>query len=186
MQRAPGPRLVVVSGAPASGKSTLARHLADALALPLLAKDALKEAIADAMGRPWDVPASQRLGEAAYAVQYNVAAGLLDGGIGVVVESNYRRGVAEAELGRLVERASAARLVHCTAHDDLIRSRYDDRRARGERHLAHLDADRRAALAGDLAMGRFDPVDLGCPCLVVDTEDGYRPPLDEITAFAAS
>jgi len=27
-----------------------------------------------------------------------------------------------------------------------------------------------------------EPLDLGCPCIVVDTTDGYRPPVDEIAA----
>ena len=39
------PRLVVVSGLPASGKSTVARTLAGALGLPLLDKDVFLEAL---------------------------------------------------------------------------------------------------------------------------------------------
>ncbi len=39
------PRFVVVTGLPASGKSTIARQLCAALALPLLDKDELLEAL---------------------------------------------------------------------------------------------------------------------------------------------
>ena len=58
---------LLVGGWPGSGKSTLALALAAELDLPLLAKDEIKEALADGLGPPADVAASQRLGRAAAA-----------------------------------------------------------------------------------------------------------------------
>lgn len=62
----PGPPgdglFVLVAGWPGSGKSTLAAALATRLDLPLLAKDEIKEALMDALGRPQTVADSQRLG----------------------------------------------------------------------------------------------------------------------------
>ncbi len=43
---------VVVSGPPASGKTTLARAIAPALGLPLIAKDTIKEALMTVHGPP--------------------------------------------------------------------------------------------------------------------------------------
>jgi tRNA uridine 5-carbamoylmethylation protein Kti12 len=48
--------LVLVTGPPTSGKTTLARPLAHHLDLPLLGKDAIKEALFDTLGtgdRAW-------------------------------------------------------------------------------------------------------------------------------------
>ena len=56
---------VLVAGWPGSGKSTLAAALAAELGLPLLAKDEIKEALMEGLGRPETVAASQRLGQAA-------------------------------------------------------------------------------------------------------------------------
>ena len=41
---------VLVGGVPGSGKTTLARQLAPLLGMPLIAKDAIKEALMTALG----------------------------------------------------------------------------------------------------------------------------------------
>jgi predicted kinase len=63
------PLLVIVSGPPCSGKTTLARWLAKELALPLIAKDNIKELLFDHLGwsdRAW----SKKLGRATYPLIY--------------------------------------------------------------------------------------------------------------------
>lgn len=83
--------LLVVSGAPGSGKTTLAREIGGRIGLAVLEKDALKEALSDAVGLPADVAASSRLGSAAYAALFTLARDLLANQVGVVLESNFRR-----------------------------------------------------------------------------------------------
>jgi predicted kinase len=178
------PSLVIVSGAPGGGKTTLARRLSSDLRLPLLSRDELQEALADAMGWPSDVPGSMRLGAGSYAVLYRTLAALLEAGSGAVVDSNFKRGVSEPELRPLIAWGTAC-LVHCTADPATLQARYTDRFARGERHPAHLDGDRAVGLAEDLAAGRYEPLNLPIPTLVVDTEDGWRPSYEEVRDFAA-
>jgi uridine kinase len=48
--------IIGVAGPPASGKTTLARAISEELRLPLIAKDAIKERLYDALGpgdREW-------------------------------------------------------------------------------------------------------------------------------------
>ena len=55
------PRLVLVTGPPAAGKTTIAAELRTRLGLPLIAKDTLKELIGGALGIE-DRARSQQLG----------------------------------------------------------------------------------------------------------------------------
>jgi predicted kinase len=183
MQSRP-PLLVVVSGAPASGKTTLATRLADDLRLLFIGKDALKEAICDAIGLPADVAASMRAGSAAFSAAFTLARETLAAGHGVVLEGNFRRGVAEPELAPVVAVGDAC-LIHCAAKGDVVASRYRERSAAGFRHPAHRDDERAPALDADLESGRFLPLELGIPVMVVATDDGLQPEYHAILEFAA-
>ena len=55
---------ILVAGPPGSGKSTVARPVAEALGLPLLVKDAIKDTLMDELGAPATVEESRELGRA--------------------------------------------------------------------------------------------------------------------------
>ena len=68
-------RLVYVSGAPGSGKTSLAAPLAAELGYALLTKDRIKETLHDAFGAPEsDLAWSRRLGGAAMELLWALAA----------------------------------------------------------------------------------------------------------------
>ena len=127
------PLFVVVSGPPASGKSTLAPVLARELHLPLVAKDTIKDALMAHLPVP-DVEASKQLGRAAVAAMLAVAA---ESTVGAVIESNFYRSVAIETLaglpGQVVE-------VFCRCDHVIARERYRSRA--GRRHAGHFDAVR--------------------------------------------
>lgn len=124
----PRPPLVIVSGPPASGKTTLAVPLACGLGLPLLAKDTIKEAVMDALGCD-SVDRSRELGKAAFEVLFALAETQLEVGTGAVVEANFHPDASVAGLSRLVARSRAAG-VFCWAPPDALIQRYRRRRTR--------------------------------------------------------
>jgi hypothetical protein len=123
----------MVSGPPGAGKSTLARPIGAELQLPLIAKDAIKEALMDVLGYPATVEQSRTLGRAAVMAMLNVA---MESPAGAVLDSTffpYAFPQLRSLPGPLVE-------VHCSCPREVAVARYS---ARGPtRHAGHLDADR--------------------------------------------
>lgn len=156
----PPPVFVVVSGPPASGKSTLAPGLARELALPLVAKDTIKDALMTVLPVP-DVEASRRLGRAAVCAMLAVAAA---SPVGAVIDSNLHRSVAVDEVGRLPGRVVE---IFCRCSESTARERY--LRRTGTRPAGHFDHVRVPSELWNDEVS--EPVAGGWPMLEVDTHE---------------
>ena len=123
---------VVVSGPPASGKTTLARAIAPVLGLPLIAKDTIKQALMTVLPVP-DIETSRIVGAASVAARLAVAAE----SAGAVLESVWHRSRALADLRRLPGNIVE---VFCRCDPQTAQRRYALRA--GTRDAGHFDAER--------------------------------------------
>jgi len=165
----------------------LARCLAQRLAFPLLPRDAISEALADALG---SCAAEQRrdVVVASFRIFYRLMAEALSTGAGVVAETNFHRGVAEDDVRPFLTTARVV-IIYCHVAPELSFRRFVGRFERGERHWSSFDAERiRQIQAGRVpeAWARAQPLELAIPSLSVDTTDGYVPDLEGIVTFVRS
>ena len=175
----PRPTLVVVSGPPGSGKTTLAHRLARAVGCPAICRDEIKEGLVRT-----DPDFGPGRDGAANQVFFAVLATLLRDGVTTVAEAAFQDRLWRPGLEPLRPLARI-RVVHCTVDPEVALQRSLRRRAEEPTRRAH--ADPTAADAADFLerLRTFDRVDLGTLFLEIDTSDGYRPPLADLLAFLA-
>jgi predicted kinase len=98
------PLLVIVTGLPATGKTSIARRLAQDLRLPLLSKDDIKESLFDNLGwsdREW----SMKLGRASILLLYQLVERLLAAGVSAITETAFHPEWARDEFLAIQKRA---------------------------------------------------------------------------------
>jgi predicted kinase len=157
-----GDMVVVVTGIPASGKTTLATALGARLGWPLISKDVVKEALFDALGTG-DLQWSQRLGRAGHLVMYSLAATMPR----VILEAHFQPGVAEPELLALHRPLVQ---IYCRCPVDVAAKRYRRRIDDPDRHAGHLPEHQSDEVIGRWMKDPTGPLDLpDAPLIEVDT-----------------
>jgi predicted kinase len=151
-------RIVLMSGYPASGKSTLAAALAVELDFALISKDELLHVMYAAVGgEPGDAALSLQTGRAAWAAFWKLSHMCP----AAVMDSNIKPDDAY-EQARVAEIVGAVVEVHCRCPLDMAKARYAQRaRAGWPAQRTHELDDARAALYGR-------PIGRG-PLIEVDT-----------------
>jgi predicted kinase len=171
-------RLVIVSGAPGAGKTTLAVPLAAHLRYPLFSKDFIKETLVDVLGDgAGSLEASRRLGGAAMELLWSLAARTPF----AVLEANFRPH-SDYELRTL--RAFEADIVevHCYCGPVETARRFAARAATSAHHTgAHplralppdmmAEYDRPMGVGATIAVDTTRPIDI--PALALDISDRW-------------
>ena len=181
----PKPKLIVVCGLPATGKSSLAEELRDALGWPLFAKDQFKELLYDSSDQGEDAytrETSTIVGKQSIALLLMVARQLLKANVSCIIEANFLPDLAPDDLNPLLAIAEG-RQVHCSIHGDLVLERYRNRAQAGERHPVHVDEGAEEELTNRIETGGGDPLPLDVPLLKVDSTDGWNPGIAGIVTF---
>lgn len=164
------PLLIIVSGLPCTGKTTLARRLAAEVRLPLVHKDGIKERLFDTLGwsdRAW----SRAVGGATYELLFYFTEVLLAAGQSLIVESNFYPDHAARFLALQGQHPFRPLQVVCRTEGTVLWRRFQARSESGERHPGHVDQQNYAEFRTTLLRGASAPLALDGPVLPVDTTD---------------
>jgi predicted kinase len=164
------PVLVIVSGPPGAGKTTVAGRIADEFGLPHLDRDDFKDSLFDSLGwsdRAW----SKRVGAASWELLMAMTEKLIAASVPVVIDTNFEPEWAKEWLEPFQGRHPHVPVeIHCHAEASELARRFRERWEQGDRHQGHTDflADEGAYL-DELSHRDFTPVRVGERLVEVDT-----------------
>jgi predicted kinase len=165
------PLLIVVTGPPASGKSSAARTIATELEIPFLSKDELKERLYDVFGSGDEL--ERKIEDAALATLFSVAASQLRAGVSILLESNFDARSDTGPLLRLQDEQDARIVqVHIGGDTDALVEKFARRAAKGDRHPGHGDDPGDAEeVRARLEAGQWEPLELPGALVRADMDD---------------
>jgi predicted kinase len=168
----PDPLLVIITGAPGTGKTTLGRRLAADFGLPFIYKDGIKELLFDRLGWKEDRQWSKTLSLATYDLMFYFLESQLQAGRSLIVEANFK---APKDAGKFLALRGKHPFrpiqIYCHAERAVLLARFKQRGASPERHPGHIDHLTQGDILESLARNEYAALLIAGPLLPVDTTD---------------
>lgn len=165
------PTILIVTGRPAAGKSTLAKWLSQQLKLPLVSKDNIREQLFDRLGwkdRKW----AQELGKASIDMMFYFARAELDVGHSLIMDNYFYPPVSNPRFLALKEQYQARSIqIVCDSDREILFQRFKARADSGTRHPGHGDQAVLEELYKNLADCSSPILEIGGSIIEVDTTD---------------
>lgn len=165
--------IVLITGMPGTGKTTLGNLLSEKYHFPFISKDALKERIFDNLG--WNDKAwSLKVSAASHRIMDYIIEEELKARHSIIVESNFKQQI-DSDRFRRFQKEYGCGIVQilCWAKGEIVYERFMNRINTAERHAGHVEAISPDEIKRGFieSGGRDDPIDIDGTTIELDTTD---------------
>lgn len=175
------PKLVIITGRPGSGKTTLAKELGKTLHFPVISRDEVKEGYVSTFNVQHD-ELPQDTNKVVSEIFFKSIEFLLSNNVSVIAEAAFQHNIWEPEMSRL-KNYSDVFIVYCEIDAEVAAKRHLERGINdstreffhGDKRVSHFKETRTALPAEE-----YEPPSFKVPIIKVSTENGYNPELEQI------
>ena len=178
------PQLIITTGRPAAGKSTLAKWLSKELGIPFFSKDNVREVLFESLGskdRKW----AQTLGRTSIDIMFYLAEMQFEAGCSVILDNSFDPSLSASRFQALkIGKGMGRERVYFSLVAETLLKKFRERAITGNRHQGHGDNDVLEDLRVYLGKEQSLVMDIGGTLIEVDTTDfskvDYQAILNEV------
>lgn len=181
------PKLVIITGRPGSGKTTLAKKLSEICYFPVVSRDEIKEGYVNTFNTKHD-KLPKDTNKIASEIFFNNIEFLLSNNVSLIAEAAFQHQAWEPKITKFKNIADIFIIIceldaEISAERHLKRGINDPRREfyHGDRRVTHFKET--GVL---LPAGKYAPLNIDVPTIKISTLNGYLPDLESIRKHIVS